>query len=874
MNSLPSLIIKRRNHNKRASLAMPVQSYSAMKSCPIVNDYFVKLYTSNHCSMFDEQINCINQRKEDHHQRYPRSVVITNTSSNFRSTSFRNNHHYQMKRYQHRGYTSNLLSSKQRTMMIDADQDGLMQSSDQLQKSTTTDSNFSQKKTFSSSRIRLALRSSCLLDDKQQQLFDELFSSTEQTTNISQCILDQCLERLTKTYSNTLLIISGCYREVHQIQTAILTSTITRLCNFIQENSEKDLVLRINIDEYLNEQTSNCILSSNDYTVTSSSETSHYLTNLCFNHRFNSLLITFTLEIRSLNTTYALLNILLTNDIDNESTKEQFSNLLMSLALSYSSNRQKQNLSRKRTLITTQSLSSLLTEYLGKHFVYLFGNIKNEKQLKYWLKIQRLLRTKRTSVKMSRDRYDSSPTTRNQEEIWIDGPLSSPKSKTKEIWIDGPQKILSYSPKKSLSKHRSSSHKSKPSVFSPTHPFFSSTTTHRDTSSSNFDTESIISSHCHVPALPVFQDHSLLPFRSNQTLPRNPSTKIDLRLSTNKLNDDMEMLEKTLENLLIPSPITPNDQTNLSQSMNRIDRLSSLMNNDEKTKRLSRIVSPTRFEKYSFPSADIHSPSAGSSVPNSPLIQSRTHRTRTPITSLPSEPSHRLLLPTIKKLKTNLENTPTHTRPSLFQRLFGLRPSSTTTNAPSMSIPIVIHTPPSSPLISPLTVTLDSHDDLMPLTTSSTTSSASGRASSSGYESMSNTILEDMITSVNNETNQIKLRNKSLRKDTNTLWNSPNLRDKSHRQQRISQLKHRQNELKLELAMTKTFLLMDKTKSSEPNESVNATINNNTPMHSLFPNINEEDDLEQEIEHLERRLAAAKSQLIYVTYQKNKQLKS
>ena len=151
---------------------------------------------------------------------------------------------------------------------------------------------------------------------------------------------------------------------VHQIQTAILTSTITRLCNFIQDKSDKDLILRINVDEYLNDQTckwilfskkerktkktlifffsfvANCILSSNDYTVLSSSETSHYLTNLCFNHRFNSLLITFTLENRSLNTTYALLNILLTNDIDNESTKEQFPNLLMSLALSYSSNRQ------------------------------------------------------------------------------------------------------------------------------------------------------------------------------------------------------------------------------------------------------------------------------------------------------------------------------------------------------------------------------------------------------------------------------------------------------------------------------------------------------------------------------------------------------
>jgi len=44
---------------------------------------------------------------------------------------------------------------------------------------------------------------------------------------------------------------------------------------------------------------------------------------------------------------------------------------------------------------------------------------------------------------------------------------------------------------------------------------------------------------------------------------------------------------------------------------------------------------------------------------------------------------------------------------------------------------------------------------------------------------------------------------------------------------------------------------------------------NNSPIH-----INEEDKLEKEIEHLERRLASAKSQLIFVTSQKTKQFKS
>ena len=45
-------------------------------------------------------------------------------------------------------------------------------------------------------------------------------------------------------------------------------------------------------------------------------------------------------------------------------------------------------------------------------------------------------------------------------------------------------------------------------------------------------------------------------------------------------------------------------------------------------------------------------------------------------------------------------------------------------------------------------------------------------------------------------------------------------------------------------------------------------------MHTNSATMNEEDELESEIEHLERRLASAKSQLLYVTYQKNKQLKS
>ncbi|UJR37144.1 hypothetical protein I4U23_029854 [Adineta vaga] len=670
---------------------------------------------------------------------------------------------------------------------------------------------FISSSSSSSSQIRLGLRCSCPLDDKQQQLFDEIFAYNEQTTNISERILDECIPRLAQNSSNTLIILSGQYKDFYQLQAIVLSSTLTRLCTFIKENSEKDLIIRINAQEFLSNK----------------------------------------------------------------------------------------------------------------------ANVKNEKQLKYWSKIQRLFRVKKHRLKMSRERFDSyadsssgeTITNRNNEEIWIDGPLSSTNSKT-EVWIDGPPEFCPHStrlhPVKLTLKHRSNStrqykSKSKPSILNPKHPLLSSTISQQDdqdVTSQNFDTESVVSSHCHLPVLPVFKDHSLLPFRSHQTLPRikplvtTNSTKLDLRLSTTKLNDDMEALEKTLETLLIPSPIvvTPNDSSNssnMSQSLNRIDQLSSSMSNSEKTKRLSRIVSPTRFEKLFSNNQyvdDINwlhplsSSSVGSSVPNSPLIKSKNRQVRTPVVATPETP-RRSVLPT-KKSKTlpdqNRQITATHSRPSIFQRLFGLRSSSNSQQPSSQQqqqqqpISIIIESPPASPLISPLRVTLDSRDDLMPLTTSSTASSASGRASSSGYESMSNTVFEEIISSipviVANENNSIKLRNKSIRKDErrsnmNALWNSPILREKSNRQQRVSQLKHRQNELKLELAMTKTFLLMDKTKHFDYIDSFNSTINN-SPMHTNMANTNEEDELERDIDHLERRLASAKSQLIFVTYQKNKQLKS
>ncbi len=147
---------------------------------------------------------------------------------------------------------------------------------------------------------------------------------------------------------------------VHQLQASVVSSSLTRLYNFVNEDQEKDLSLRINIQEYLNNKSSgrkskskkndsltfsiliaNCLLSSIDYFVSSPTESLQYLTTIFSNHRFNPLLITFHLKSHTLNTTYPLFHILFTND--NETTKEHFSDIFMSLALSFSSNRQKQS---------------------------------------------------------------------------------------------------------------------------------------------------------------------------------------------------------------------------------------------------------------------------------------------------------------------------------------------------------------------------------------------------------------------------------------------------------------------------------------------------------------------------------------------------
>ncbi len=53
------------------------------------------------------------------------------------------------------------------------------------------------------------------------------------------------------------------------------------------------------------------------------------------------------------------------------------------------------------------SLTSILNEYvinIDKHFVYILATVKNDKQLKYWTKIQRLFKTKRNRLKV-RDRF-------------------------------------------------------------------------------------------------------------------------------------------------------------------------------------------------------------------------------------------------------------------------------------------------------------------------------------------------------------------------------------------------------------------------------------------------------------------------------------
>jgi hypothetical protein len=54
------------------------------------------------------------------------------------------------------------------------------------------------------------------------------------------------------------------------------------------------------------------------------------------------------------------------------------------------------------------SLTSILNEYvinIDEHFLYILAIVNNDKQLKYWTKIQRLLKTKRNRLKVKYEDY-------------------------------------------------------------------------------------------------------------------------------------------------------------------------------------------------------------------------------------------------------------------------------------------------------------------------------------------------------------------------------------------------------------------------------------------------------------------------------------
>ena len=42
---------------------------------------------------------------------------------------------------------------------------------------------------------------------------------------------------------------------VHHIQTTLISSTLTRLYNFVNEEHEKDLIIRLNVQEFSNNKT-------------------------------------------------------------------------------------------------------------------------------------------------------------------------------------------------------------------------------------------------------------------------------------------------------------------------------------------------------------------------------------------------------------------------------------------------------------------------------------------------------------------------------------------------------------------------------------------------------------------------------------------
>ena len=88
-----------------------------------------------------------------------------------------------------------------------------------------------------------------------------------------------------------------------------------------------------------------CLSSSTDSHVSSPQEACQYLTHLYAEHRLNPLLITFHLRVRTSNHHYSQLHLLSTHDNDLDRPSDRFSNLLMSLASTFSSTRQKQSVS-------------------------------------------------------------------------------------------------------------------------------------------------------------------------------------------------------------------------------------------------------------------------------------------------------------------------------------------------------------------------------------------------------------------------------------------------------------------------------------------------------------------------------------------------
>ncbi|CAF0777697.1 unnamed protein product [Didymodactylos carnosus] len=366
----------------------------------------------------------------------------------------------------------------------------------------------------------------------------------------------------------------------------------------------------------------------------------------------------------------------------------------------------------------------------------------------------------------------------------------------------------------------------------------------------------------------------LMPY-SSQTLPSR-----HLTTSTKSIDDDMELLQKTLEILIVDR----NDEQSLTRSLQSVEltpavdtidsacrmrtkQLVEIMSKEEKTKRLSRIVSPNRLERLQLAISQVgsvpNSPApkakqyAMSSTPGTPQIlhlafeqsnnqlqrSKRSKKPKTPARTTSLTPSQSILrhsptdtvfkqtdlpLSPQKLLNKKSDSSTTTNRLTILQRLFGMKDATTNTMKDVPQSPKLVpkaKTPNSTRRSTtmnedvlnhhPLThtcLTLDLQN-ILPL--SSTLSS--GRASSSGYESMNNR--DSGSGSSHNdsaEDSSCKMRSKSARKsdekrsnNTNLPIRSPRLNStngirisKAHehvKQQqsqpnRLQSLQHRQNE--------------------------------------------------------------------------------